>query len=209
MKNNIIMDGKFKVAGEMSRTLETEASLTKKGDERMKVENVKVINITDKIKKTITNINNITDIKLGEVYYARLSGENHIQCGNRPVIVIQNNMGNKFSTNVQVIPLTTSKNKTSMPTHVELPAIECGLPQDSIAQCEMQTIIDKSALREYVTKIPSKYMGKIGSKALINTPSLVFLPDTEILRLMGMIREKNRIVKSNTININPNPKTAA
>lgn len=200
-----IKDGKFRIAGELSKTLETESNPIQKGDEEVNTENCKVINISDRMKKPTTNINNNTDIKLGGVYYARLSGENHIQCGNRPVIVVQNNIGNKFSTNVQVIPLTTSTTKASMPTHVEPPANECGLPLNSIAQCEMQTIIDKSELREYVTKIPSKYMGKIGAKAFINTPALAFMSDTEILRLAGMIREKNRIVKTNVINIRPNP----
>jgi len=198
-----IKDGKFRIAGELSKTLETESKSVQKGDEEVNTENCKVINISDRMKKPTTNINNNMDIKLGGVYYARLSGENHIQCGNRPVVVVQNNIGNKFSTNVQVIPLTTSKNKATMPTHVELPARECGLPQDSIAQCEMQTIIDKSELREYVTKIPSKYMGRIGSRSLINTPALAFLSDAEILRIMGVVRNKNRIVR------NPNPLTAA
>jgi len=52
-------------------------------------------------------------------------------------------------------------------------------------------------------------MGKIGAKSLINTPTLAFLSDTEILNLMGLVREKNRLVRTNKNNTNPNPKTAA
>jgi len=96
-----------------------------------------------------------------------------------------------------------------MPTHVTLPSNECGLPYESVAQCEMQTQVDKSQLEEYITKLPSKYMGKIGAKSLINTPTLAFLSDTEILNLMGLVREKNRLVRNNRKNVNPNPKTAA
>ncbi len=213
MRDNIKTDGKFIIAGELSKVLETNEKSITKGDEKMNVENVKVINIADRIKKPIEENkiteNKIIDVRLGQVYYVDFKGENHIQKGRRPAVIVQNNIGNQYSTNVQVIPLTTSMTKASMPTHVELPANECGLPLNSIAQCEMQTIIDKSELREYVTKLPSKYMGKIGAKAFINTPALAFMSDTEILRLAGMIREKNRIVKLQVVNTNPNPKHAA
>jgi mRNA interferase MazF len=211
MREDIKQDGKFRIAGELSKTLETlelHENIKLKGDEIMNVENVKVINMADRRKKTVKD-NQIRDVKLGQVYYVTFRGENHIQRGRRPAVVVQNNIGNQHSTNIQVIPLTTSTTKASMPTHVILPANECGLRSDSIAQCEMQTQIDKSQLEEYVTKLPTKYMGKIGSRSLINTPALAFLSDTEILGLMGMIREKNHIVKLNAVKSNPNPKEAA
>jgi mRNA interferase MazF len=203
MREDIKRDGKFVLAGELSKVLETEEISIQKGDDEMKVENVKVINITDRMKKPITE-NKITDVKLGQVYYVDFKGENHIQRGRRPAVVVQNNIGNQFSTNVQVIPLTTSTSKASMPTHVFLPANECGLPYDSIAQCEMQTIIDKSELREYVTKLPSRHMGKIGAKALINTPALAFLTDKEIMNILGIVRERNKIIRVVPNNSKPN-----
>ena len=208
MREDIKQDGKFRTAGESSKIKELHENNTSKGDAKVNTENCKVINITER-RKEVVKENQNREVKMGEVRMVDFKGENHIQRGLRPAIIVQNNIGNQFSTNVQVIPLTTSTTKASMPTHVMLPAIECGLAYDSIAQCEMQTIVDKSELREYVTKIPSKYMGKIGSKALINTPALAFMSDTEILRLMGMIREKNRIVRTSTINTAPNPKEAA
>jgi mRNA interferase MazF len=207
MREDINQDGKFKTAGEISKIITLHENTKKKGDEEMNTKEGKLIQFPE--RKESVKTNQIREVKLGQVYYVTFTGENHIQRGRRPAVVVQNNKGNQCSTNLQVIPLTSSKNKASMPTHLFLPADECGLPYDSLAQCEGQTIIDKSQLEEYVTKLPTKYMGKIGSRALINTPALAFLPDTEILRLMGMIREKNRIVKLQTVNTNPNPKEAA
>lgn len=91
----------------------------------------------------------------GDIYYANLpAGTDHAQYGQRPVIIIQNNVGNKFSPTTIVAPLTTKKKKTKQPTHFLIEAnAENGLRMDSVALLEQIRTISKDALCEKIGKI--------------------------------------------------------
>ncbi len=94
-------------------------------------------------------------IKRGDILYAELSPVlGSEQGGMRPVLVIQNDIGNKYSPTVIVAPITSQMNKAKLPTHLDVSAGEFGLLKDSVVLLEQIRTIDKSRLREKVGHIP-------------------------------------------------------
>ena len=93
-------------------------------------------------------------IKRGDMFYADLSPVvGSEQGGIRPVVVIQNNIGNKYSPTVIVSAITSQLNKNKLPTHIELDSEEFGLKSDSIILTEQIRTIDKSRLKEKIGHI--------------------------------------------------------
>ena len=93
-------------------------------------------------------------IKRGDMFYADLSPVvGSEQGGIRPVLVIQNNTGNKYSPTVIVSAITSQQNKSRLPTHIELPSEKFGLKADSIILTEQIRTIDKSRLKEKIGHI--------------------------------------------------------
>ena len=93
-------------------------------------------------------------IKRGDMFYADLSPVvGSAQGGIRPVLVIQNNTGNKYSATVIVWAITSQQNKSKLPTHIELSSEEFGLKSDSIVLTEQIRTIDKSRLKEKIGHI--------------------------------------------------------
>ena len=88
-------------------------------------------------------------VKRGDIYYADLSPVvGSEQGGVRPVLIIQNDVGNKYSPTVIAAAITSQINKAKMPTHIELSAREYGLNKDSVILLEQIRTIDKKRLRE-------------------------------------------------------------
>lgn len=111
---------------------------------------------------------NIQNIKRGDVFYADLSlfvGSE--QGGIRPVVVLQNDIGNKFSPTV-IVAIITSKVKKEMPTHVYLNAIKNGLNKDSYAILEQIRTIDKRRLIEKIGQIDHRDMMNINNALLVS-----------------------------------------
>lgn len=106
-------------------------------------------------------------IKRGDVFYADLDpiiGSE--QGGVRPVLVVQNNVGNKYSPTVVVLPISSAK-KTNMPTHIRI----CGskmLPKDSIVLAEQIRTIDRNRLQSYVGSLGVEIMEKINESMKIS-----------------------------------------
>lgn len=89
------------------------------------------------------------NIKRGDIYYADLSPVvGSEQGGIRPVLIVQNDIGNKFSPTVIAAAITSQRTKTKLPTHIELSAEDCGLAKDSIILLEQVRTIDKKRLKE-------------------------------------------------------------
>ena len=102
----------------------------------------------------------MNQFKRGEIYYADLSPAiGSEQDGIRPVIILQNDMGNKHSPTTIVAAITSSKSKHHLPTHVRI--MEDILKSDSIVLLEQIRTIDKCRLGEYVGKVSKTTMGKI------------------------------------------------
>lgn len=89
------------------------------------------------------------DVKRGEVFYADLSPVvGSEQGGIRPVLIVQNDVGNRHSPTVIAAAITSKNDKTSLPTHIDLKASRCGLPKDSVVLLEQIRTLDKRRLRE-------------------------------------------------------------
>ena len=101
----------------------------------------------------------IANIKRGDIFYADLSPVvGSEQGGLRPVLIIQNDVGNKYSPTVIAAAITSQINKAKMPTHIELSASEYGLYKDSVILLEQIRTIDKKRLREKVAHLDKKLM---------------------------------------------------
>ena len=89
--------------------------------------------------------------KRGDVYLANLGNtEGSIQGGTRPVVIIQNNMGNRFSPTLIIAPVTSRMTKKNIPTHVK---IKNKLAKESIVLLEQIRTINKSELKNYITTL--------------------------------------------------------
>ncbi len=89
------------------------------------------------------------NIKRGEIYYAYLSPVvGSEQGGIRPVLIVQNDVGNRYSPTVIAAAITSQRDKTNLPTHIRVDADHCGLAKDSIVLLEQVRTIDKRRLKE-------------------------------------------------------------
>lgn len=104
-------------------------------------------------------------IKRGDMFYADLSPViGSEQGGIRPVLIIQNDMGNKYSPTVIAAAITSQLNKNKLPTHIEIDSEEFGLKSDSVVLAEQIRTIDKSRLKEKIGHIDDeKVMDKINN----------------------------------------------
>lgn len=101
-------------------------------------------------------------IKRGEIYYADLSPViGSEQGGTRPVLIVQNDVGNKFSPTVIAAAITSQKDKSALPTHIEVNAQSCGLAKDSVVLLEQVRTIDKRRLKEKMGSLDNTDMGKV------------------------------------------------
>jgi mRNA interferase MazF len=101
-------------------------------------------------------------VKRGDIYYADLSPVvGSEQGGVRPVLIVQNDMGNKFSPTVIAAAITSQKDKTNLPTHIQVNADECGLAQDSIVLLEQVRTLDKKRLKERMGTLADDDMNRI------------------------------------------------
>ena len=105
----------------------------------------------------------------GEVYYAELSPViGSEQGGIRPVLIIQNDIGNKHSPTVICAAITSQMNKAKLPTHVELDSSRYALVKDSVVLLEQLRTIDKKRLRDKVCHLDREILRKVERALLIS-----------------------------------------
>ena len=104
-----------------------------------------------------------TSVKRGDIYYADLSPVvGSEQGGVRPVLIIQNDTGNRYSPTVIAAAITSQTGKARLPTHIDLPVAEnCGLSRDSIILLEQVRTLDKKRLRERMGHVEERVMEKV------------------------------------------------
>ncbi len=108
-------------------------------------------------------------IKRGEIYYADLSPVvGSEQGGVRPILIVQNDTGNKYSPTVIAAAITSQINKAKLPTHIELSAGDYGLVKDSVILLEQIRTLDKRRLKEKIGELSSKTMNKVNVALLIS-----------------------------------------
>ena len=108
-------------------------------------------------------------IKRGDIYYADLSPVvGSEQGGIRPVLIIQNDIGNKHSPTVICAAITSQMNKAKLPTHVELDSSRYALVKDSVVLLEQLRTIDKKRLRDKVCHLDREILRKVERALLIS-----------------------------------------
>ncbi len=106
------------------------------------------------------------NVKRGDIYYADLSPVvGSEQGGVRPVLIVQNDVGNKYSPTVIAAAITSQQEKSRLPTHISVNGNTCGLSKDSVVLLEQVRTIDKQRLKERMGNLSSIDMNKI-DKAL-------------------------------------------
>ncbi len=108
-------------------------------------------------------------VKRGEIYYADLSpAVGSEQGGIRPVLIVQNDIGNKYSPTVIIAAITTQINKAKLPTHIEVQAPDYGLIKDSVILLEQIRTLDKKRLQQRLGQIDDQKMEQINQALLIS-----------------------------------------
>lgn len=108
-------------------------------------------------------------VKRGDIFYADLSPVvGSEQGGIRPVIIIQNDIGNKYSPTVIISAITSQINKAKLPTHVEISSEEYGLNKDSVVLLEQIRTLDKKRLKEKIGHMTDSDMEKVDNSLLIS-----------------------------------------
>lgn len=108
-------------------------------------------------------------IKRGELYYADLSPVvGSEQGGIRPVLIVQNDVGNKYSPTIIAAAITSQLNKAKLPTHINLPAEEYGLPKDSVVLLEQIRTLDKRRLKDKIGELPVGVMDRVNEALMIS-----------------------------------------
>lgn len=110
-----------------------------------------------------------TSVKRGDIYYADLSPVvGSEQGGVRPVLIVQNDTGNRYSPTVIAAAITSQTNKAKLPTHISLAAPDCGLPRDSVVLLEQIRTLDKRRLRERMGRVSGELMSRIDTAIAVS-----------------------------------------
>ena len=108
-------------------------------------------------------------VKRGDIYYADLSPVvGSEQGGMRPVLIVQNDTGNRHSPTVIAAAITSQTGKARLPTHIELSARSVGLNRDSVILLEQIRTIDKSRLRERMGKLDESTMTAVDNALAVS-----------------------------------------
>ena len=101
-------------------------------------------------------------VKRGDLFYADLSPViGSEQGGVRPVLVVQNDVGNKYSPTIIIAAITSQVNKAKLPTHVDITSSSYGLPKNSVVLLEQIRTIDKKRLREKIGRFDADVMRRV------------------------------------------------
>lgn len=108
-------------------------------------------------------------VRRGDIFYADLSPVvGSEQGGTRPVLIVQNNMGNKHSPTVIAAAITSQMNKARLPTHIELVGPTVGLTKNSVVLLEQVRTIDKKRLREHMGHLSDEMMDRVDSAIAVS-----------------------------------------
>lgn len=112
---------------------------------------------------------NFLNIKRGDIYYADLSPVvGSEQGGLRPVLIVQNDVGNRYSPTVIAAAITSQISKTKLPTHIDVYAETFGLAKDSVILCEQIRTIDKRRLRERMGHLDDLLMQQVNDAITVS-----------------------------------------
>ncbi|MCI8593678.1 MAG: type II toxin-antitoxin system PemK/MazF family toxin [Oscillospiraceae bacterium] len=108
-------------------------------------------------------------VKRGDIFYADLSPVvGSEQGGVRPVLIVQNDTGNRHSPTVIAAAITSQTGKARLPTHISLTAMSCGLPKESVVLLEQIRTLDKRRLREHMGRLDDKMMHQVDNAIAVS-----------------------------------------
>ena len=108
-------------------------------------------------------------VRRGDIYYADLSPVvGSEQGGMRPVLIVQNDIGNRYSPTVIAAAITSQTGKARLPTHITLQGALCGLTKDSVILLEQIRTIDKKRLRERMGKLDEDMMSRVDNAIAVS-----------------------------------------
>ena len=111
----------------------------------------------------------MSTVRRGDIYYADLSPVvGSEQGGMRPVLIVQNDTGNKHSPTVIAAAITSQVGKARLPTHIELSGQSCGLSRDSVILLEQIRTIDKSRLKERMGRLDEPLMNEVDNAIAVS-----------------------------------------
>ena len=111
----------------------------------------------------------MTNIKRGDIYYADLSPVvGSEQGGLRPVLIIQNDVGNRYSPTVIAAAITSRMGKARMPTHIDIYADKVGLAKDSVILLEQIRTLDKRRLKEKMGHLDDEIMSEVNNAIAVS-----------------------------------------
>ena len=136
--------------------------------------------------------NNSSKLRIGDVVRVKFDGVGSEQRGERPALVFQNNVGNKYSPNIIVLPMTSAHKKPNQPTHVFLPK-SVGLKSDSMVLCENPQCVSKERISVYYTTLSKEYMAKVAAASLLASSAIAFINPEVLLTLWEKAAALNNI----------------
>jgi len=108
-------------------------------------------------------------VRRGDIYYADLSPVvGSEQGGMRPVLIIQNDTGNRPSRSISAAAIPPQTGKSNLPTHISLAARSCGLTRDSVILLEQVRTLDKSRLRERMGRLDEPAMHQVDNAIAVS-----------------------------------------
>ena len=117
-------------------------------------------------------------VKRGDIFYADLSPVvGSEQGGVRPVLIVQNDTGNRHSPTVIAAAIPSQTGKARLPPHISLAAMSCGLPKDSVVLLEQIRTLDKRRLREHMGRVDETMMKQVDTAIAV---SFGLHPDTMV-----------------------------
>lgn len=120
-------------------------------------------NLSEKINKSVTcGMKGVYDMRRGDIYYADLRPVvGSEQGGIRPVLIVQNDVGNRHSPTIICAAITSKMNKAKLPTHIELSAGRYDMVKDSVILLEQLRTIDKQRLKDKICHLDEDIMKKV------------------------------------------------
>ncbi len=109
------------------------------------------------------------NVRRGDIYYADLSPVvGSEQGGLRPVLIVQNDVGNRYSPTVIAAAITSKTSKSKLPTHIEVFADRCGLAKDSVILLEQIRTLDKTRLKEKMGHLDETVMNRVNNAITVS-----------------------------------------
>jgi len=132
-----------------------------------------------------------TPLKKGQIYYANLNPVvGFEQGGMRPVLVVQNDIGNRYSPTTIVAAITSHLNKNMLPTHVLLKSLSYGLDKDSVVLLEQVRTIDRARLHEYMGHLDDRALAVVDQALAVSFDLNPIFTQQELPMCFRMLRSE-------------------